>query len=238
MRSPQKSSAARLVRLLPIVPLAFAVAFCAGRTAPRTTAEDPTRVQLDQLWVQPSDLESRDLFHGSGGPKLAPDPLVPYELVAVDDSGYSPGYDVRDPKGTQWSVKLGIEAQPELVASRVLWAIGYHQPPMYVLTKWELVAKEGGTKVAKEGGTKEVARFRRESADEKAVSDWSWYENPFVTTQPFRGLVVANLVLNNWDWKTSNNKVYHITGRDGAPVAFTSCAIWEPHWERPRSLHF
>jgi len=27
---------------------------------------------------------------------------------------------------------------------------------------------------------------------------------------------VANLILNNWDWKTSNNKVYHLAGRDGA----------------------
>jgi hypothetical protein len=208
MRSTSRDSAVRIARLLSIVPLALAVAFCAGRTAPRTTAEDPARVQLDHLWVQPSDLESRDLFHGSGGAKLAPDPVARYELIAVDDTGYSPGYDVRDPQGTKWSVKLGIEAQPELVASRVLWAIGYHQPPTYLLPKWELAGKPGGPQ--------EVGRFRRESADEKAVSDWSWYENPFVTTQPFRGLVVANLVLNNWDWKTSNNKVYENTARSGA----------------------
>jgi hypothetical protein len=34
------------------------------------------------------------------------------------------------------------------------------------------------------------------------------YKNPFVGTVPFRGLIVVNLVLNNWDWKTSNNTVY------------------------------
>ena len=209
MRSTDRGSAVRLVRLLAILPLTLPVAFCAGRTAPRTTVADPARVQLEQLWIQPSNLGSRNLFHGPGGAKLAPDPTARYELIAVDDSGYSPGYDVRDPQGTKWSVKLGIEAQPELVASRVLWAIGYHQPPTYLLTKWELTAKPGGPQ--------EVGRFRRESADEKAVSDWSWYENPFVTTQPFKGLVVANLLLNNWDWKTSNNKVYETTARDGAP---------------------
>ena len=44
----------------------------------------------------------------------------------------------------------------------------------------------------------------------------SWYENPFVSTQPFKGLLVANLILNNWDWKTSNNKVYDLADRDGA----------------------
>jgi hypothetical protein len=184
------------------VPLTLTVAFCAGRTAPKTTAQDPTRIQLEQLWVEPADLESRDLFHGAGGVQLAPDPSAAYELIAADDGGFSPGYDVRDPQGTQWSVKLGVEAQPEVVVSRVLWAIGYHQPPTYLLPKWQLVAKQGGTQG--------IARFRRESADAKVVSDWSWYENEFVTTPPFRGLVVANLLLNNWDWKTSNNRVYHV----------------------------
>jgi hypothetical protein len=37
-----------------------------------------------------------------------------------------------------------------------------------------------------------------------------------VSTQPFKGLLVANLILNNWDWKTSNNKVYDRAERDGA----------------------
>jgi hypothetical protein len=29
-----------------------------------------------------------------------------------------------------------------------------------------------------------------------------------------KGLVVANLMMNNWDWKTSNNKIYEIRDRD------------------------
>ena len=208
MSWPPENSAVRLARLLLVLPLALAVGFCAGRTAPRTTAADPSRIQMDQLWVEPTDLESRDLFHGAGGVNLAPSPSVPFELIAVDDGGYSPGYDVRDPQGTPWSVKLGIEAQPEVVASRVLWAIGYHQPPTYLLTKWQLAGKPGATHP--------VARFRRDSADAKVVSEWSWYENEFVATQPFRGLVVTNLLLNNWDWKTSNNRVYEVAGGNNA----------------------
>ena len=208
MRSLPRNSAARSARLVLIASLTLLVASCAGRPALRTTGDDPSRIDVGQLWIEPRDLESRDLFHGSGGPALAPNPSTPYELIAVDNSGYSPGYDVRDQQATRWSVKLGIEAQPEVVASRVLWAIGYRQPPTYLLTKWELVGKQAGTQ--------ELARFRRESADRTVVSDWSWYENPFVTMQPFRGLVVANLLLNNWDWKTSNNKVYGPTGGGGA----------------------
>jgi hypothetical protein len=195
--------------LLFVVPLALMVTFCAGRSVIRTTVDDPNRVEIGQLWVEPHDLESRDLFHGSGGPALAPSPSTSYELIAVDDSGYSPGYDVRDPQGTKWSVKLGIEAQPEVVSSRILWALGYHQPPTYLLKNWELVGKHPRAQG--------VARFRREPPEHRVVSDWSWYQNPFVATPPFKGLLVANLILNNWDWKTSNNKVYDVVDADGAP---------------------
>jgi hypothetical protein len=176
--------------------------FCAGRTAIRTTAADPDRVDIEQLWVEPADLASRDLFHGPGGEALVPDSSVPFELIAVDNTGYSAGYDVRDRNGTNWSVKLGNEAQPEVATSRILWALGYHQPATYLLTQWQLTGKQAGPTG--------VARFRREPADHKVVADWSWYENPFAHTQPFKGLVVANILLNNWDWKTSNNKVYDV----------------------------
>ncbi len=53
-------------------------------------------------------------------------------------------------------------------------------------------------------------RFRPDLPSHQEVGDWSWYENPFVGSQPYRGLVVANLILNNWDWKTSNNKIYRL----------------------------
>lgn len=201
-------SVARCARWVHIVTLMVLAVSCAGRSAVRTPAGDAAHRDISQLWLTPGDLESRDLFYGAGGRDLAPDPADTYALVEVDNSGYSPGYAVRDREGTRWSVKLGIEAQPELVATRILWAIGYHQPANYVLTDWRFSDKQNHPQP--------LARFRREQSDQKVVSDWSWYENPFVTTQAFKGLVVANLVLNNWDWKTSNNKVYDVTSADGS----------------------
>ena len=156
--------------------------------------------------MEPHDLETRDLFHGAGGRALVPDPSAAFELIRVDDSGFSPGFDVRDEDGTMWSVKLGIEAQPEVVAARVLWAAGYHQPPTYLVTSWKL---SGGQPQAQG-----VARFRRDGADTKVLSDWSWYENPFVGTRAFNGLLVVNVLLNNWDWKESNNKIYEVSDRE------------------------
>lgn len=206
----ERRSAAGPTRLLLIVAITVDATACVMRQAPRASTGAPA--DIAQLWNEPRDLEKRDLFHGAGGAALAPNPSTPYDLVAIDNSGYSPGYDVRDKRGAEWSVKLGIEAQPEVVASRVLWAIGYHQPPTYLLKDWKLTGKQVGTPG--------VARFRLESGGYKVTDDWSWYENPFVSTQPFKGLLVANLILNNWDWKTSNNKVYDLSGRNGPRRVF------------------
>ena len=134
-----------------------------------------------------------------------------YEVLEIDHSGFSPGYDVRDVDGIRWSVKLGPEAQSEVTASRVLWAIGFHQPATYLVTTWTLTGT-ASSEVPRDDGP---ARFRREPAEETVVSEWSWYENPFVDTRPFKGLLVVNLLLNNWDWKTSNNRIYDITAGNG-----------------------
>ena len=107
---------------------------------------------------------------------------------------------MRDASGRIWSVKLGIEAQSEVTSSRILWAIGFHQPPTYYVPQFSLSGADAGTKVQ--------ARFRSDVEPWRPDGEWSWYANPFIDTQPFRGLVVAQLVLNAWDLKTPNNRVY------------------------------
>ena len=204
---PQRQTAIPFTGLILLTTLGLTTA-CAGRTAPKSTATSPALVDVSELWVDPGNIEDRDLFHGPGGVPLAPAEGGTYDLVAEDARGFSPGYDVRDPAGTVWSVKTGPEAQSEVVSSRILWAIGYHQPASYLVKEWALAGKQPVN-----AGP---ARFRREQPAQKVVSEWSWYENPFVGTREYRGLLVANLVLNNWDWKTSNNKVYEVT--DGGRV--------------------
>lgn len=181
---------------------------CAHR-AVRATLERPSDADIARLWQEPSDLPLRDLFHGPGGKGLRPDPSAPYTFVSEDRSGYSRGYEVRASDGLLWSVKLGPEAQPEVVVSRVLWAIGYHQPPTYYVEAWTL----GGAR----SGPQPPGRFRAELPDRRVAGVWSWYENDFVNTQPFKGLIVANLIVNNWDWKTTNNKIYEIERSEPLP---------------------
>jgi hypothetical protein len=177
---------------------------CLVGGAIRLTVAHPTDADVVRLWQEPLDIQTRDLFHGSGGEAHMPDASTPFTFNKADTSGYSPGYDVRGPDGVEWSVKLGPEAQPEVAVSRILWALGYHQPPTYYLSMWTMTGQQAGSP--------QEARFRPKLPEWKLVGEWSWYENDFIHTQPFKGLVVANVMLNNWDWKTSNNKIYEVSG--------------------------
>lgn len=140
---------------------------------------------------------------------MAPNPRGRYEYRSEDTTGASRGYTVRDDRGMKWDVKLGEEAQPEVVASRLLWAIGYHQPASYYLPHgWTVTDAPNWVEIAQ--GPQNGARFRPEPPNQEPVGEWSWYENPFVGTRPFKGLVLANLILANWDYKATNNRVYQV----------------------------
>ena len=132
--------------ILTFVSLAALVSCTA--TLKNTASTPPSRAQhLAALWEEPADLERRDLFYGPGGPDRAPS-AASYEFIARDTSGKSPGYDVRDDRGRLWSVKLGIESQSEVTASRVLWAVGYHQPATYYVPEWTLTGTVAGRQPA------------------------------------------------------------------------------------------
>ena len=183
---------------------AFATVDCSGGRTVRTTP-DPG-ADISQLWEEPRDLETRDLRVGPQSAVPLPEGSA-FTFVKADNTGFSPGYDLRDASGVEWSVKVGPEAQTEVVASRILWAIGYHQVPNYYVANWTMT---GGPE-----GNPGPGRFRPTLPNAKVVADWAWHENPFADTQPFRGLIVANLIINNWDWKTSNNKIYDVMNPDG-----------------------
>ena len=189
------------------VMLAIALGCAGGLVVP--TAQEGESPNIGELWVEPVDFERRDLRAGPSYKSTPPSATTMFTFVRSDRTGYSRGYDVRDAEGVEWSIKLGQEAQTEVVASRILWAIGYHQLPTYYVTQW---AMTGGP-----GGNPGPGRFRPELSTHKAVGEWSWSRNEFSNTGPFKGLIVANLILNNWDWKASNNRIYEVSDGAGGP---------------------
>jgi len=195
--------------LTPFRTVVVLVALVACAYSPHAQPRSAASADIAELWQEPADLLERDLLNGPGGAELVPPPNGKYEFVAFKTTGTNPGYDVKDASGRLWSVKLGVEAQSEVTASRILWAMGYPQPATYFVDQFTLTGTDAGVKT--------TARFRTDLPQWRPGGEWSWYENPFADTQPFRGLVVAQLILNNWDMKTSNNRLYDATDPSATP---------------------
>jgi hypothetical protein len=159
------------------------------------------------MWIEPRDLESRDLFYGPWGKENAPDPNGVYTLVELKHSGVNLGMTVKDDQGREWSVKqpypggLDSEAPVEVALSRLLSAVGYHQPPVYHLKAFTL-QDDFGKRVAVGG------RFRLKEPSLKEEASWKWEDNPFVGTKPYQGLIVMLMMFNSTDLKNTNNSLY------------------------------
>jgi hypothetical protein len=195
--------------LTPFRSVLILIALVACANSPHAQQQAGSAGDIAELWQEPADLLERDLVNGPGGAELAPTPNGSYEFVAFKTTGTNPGYDVKDASGRLWSVKLGIEAQSEVTASRILWAMGFPQPASYFMDKFTLTGADGGVKMN--------ARFRTDLPQWRSAGEWSWQENPFAGAPQFRGLIVAQLVLNNWDLKTTNNRIYEATNPAATP---------------------
>ena len=122
----------------------------------------------------------------------------------------NPGVVVRDAMGREWHVKqphrgnLGDEGPVEVVLSRVLSALGYHQPPVYFLRSFTMT-DASGTRIEPGG------RFRLEESWLTDRGSWSWQKNPFVNSRQYNGLLVILMMFNSSDLKNSNNSLYEVT---------------------------
>jgi len=173
----------------------------------KTTEEAPA-----VLWREPVDVSSRNLFYGPGG--KAHEPSGTFTFEKEDTQGSSPKFDVIDQDGVRWRVKMGDEARPETVASRLVWAAGYFAnedyfvPVLHVQNMPHL--KRGANMVSPDGRVRNV-RLKRH-LKEKKIGTWSWAKNPFTGTREWYGLRVLMAIINNWDLKDSNNSIYQDRG--------------------------
>ena len=197
---------------LTIVPAVFAVyiPMCAPHVRPTApSGETP----MAQLWEKPLDLGARDLYYGPWGSERAPDPRATYTFVARKQHGTNPGVTVIDARGREWHVKQaprnhqGAEGPVEVVLSRVLSAVGYHQPPVYFVPSFTMTDASGTHHTP--GG-----RFRLKANALTKRGDWSWQQNPFVGTKPYQGLLVILAMFDSSDLKNVNNAFYEMQTAD------------------------
>src|SRR5262249_38539260 len=169
----------------------------------------PSEAPLPELWQQPTHIASQDAYLGPWGRDRKPDPDVVYTFVQRKQQGTNPGVTVTDPSGREWHVKQpphntqGAEGPIEVALSRVLSAVGYHQPPVYFLPS--LTIKDYKGTHVEPGG-----RFRLSEKSIKSIDSWSWQQNPFVGMRPYQGLLVILMMFNSSDIKNENNVLYEV----------------------------
>jgi hypothetical protein len=201
-----------------VIPALFAIYFptCAKPIAPTGS---PKQMNLAELWQDPADIASRDLFSGGWGADRAPDPKVVYHYVKRKEEGTNPGVTVVDPEKREWHVKQppkndqGAEGPIEVTLSRILWAVGYHQPPEYFLPQFTIVDErqvQPGETTVPPTRVEPGGRFRLEDGSIKKIGTWSWQQNPFVNAQPYQGLLVILMIFNSSDIKNDNNTRYEV----------------------------
>ncbi|MEK6279658.1 MAG: hypothetical protein AABN95_04825 [Acidobacteriota bacterium] len=161
------------------------------------------------LWRDPGHIQSRNLLYGPGSPELAPVP--PFRFIKESKKGESPKFDVKDGRGVVWTVKLGEEAQSETVSTRLVWAVGYFAEEAYYFDEVEiedLPKLSRGQDFVLSDGIVTGARFEPERKHLTEGPAWDWDENPFSGTRQLNGLKVIMILLNNFDARKENNKIF------------------------------
>jgi hypothetical protein len=138
-------------------------------------------------------------------------PQLPVKFHVAESLGASPKFDVIDSAGKKWRAKLGVEAQPETAAARLLWAVGYVANENYFFPD---LAVDGipplllrGKEFVHNGHVSNVRLQKHPGKDPKGVKgdgNWDWRHNPFVGTREFNGLRVMMALISNWDLVNGN----------------------------------
>ncbi len=147
------------------------------------------------LWRKGS-IRKRDLYLGPGGRSMKPD-LTSVTFIKNEKHGHNPKFRIKDGAGREWVAKLGKEAQPETVAVRLLWALGYVTEINYLVPILNVPGK----------GTLKNVRLEARPEGVKRLDTWKWRHNPFLGTNELQGLKIMMVFFTNWDLLDMQNKI-------------------------------
>ncbi len=188
--------------------LSLVLGLIASATAMAQTKNAKTTPGVPVMWQDPGRIESRNLTNGPGSPAMAPQP--PFTYVAEEKTGESPKFRVLDARGITWVVKLGVEAQAETVASRIVWAVGYFADEAYYFERAEiknLPRLTRGQNFVENKTTVVGVRFEPKRKEIVRGDVWDWEANPFLGTRELDGLKVLMVLLGNYDTSIRNNRI-------------------------------
>jgi hypothetical protein len=152
------------------------------------------------MW-KPVKISQRDLYWGPGGKEMFPN-LKKVSLIRKETGGNNLKYRIKDADGKVWVAKIADESQPETVAVRLVWAIGYPTEINYLVPTLTIPGK----------GTFKNVRLEARPSSVDRQDRWSWTDNPFVGTNELQGLKIMMALINNWDLKDGNNIILESGG--------------------------
>jgi hypothetical protein len=194
--------------------------FLSGSATAQQNQNDVKPVGVPVIWRDPGDVSKRDLKFGPGAAHLAP--VAPFTFVSEEPTGESPKFRVTDAQGDTWVVKLGVEAQAETVATRLIWSVGYFADEAYYFDRVEIknlqsLSRNGQSYVENKTFVR-GARFEPKRKNVDRGVNWDWESNPFNNTRELDGLKTLMVLLANYDTRVANNKILTAQAADGNAI--------------------
>jgi hypothetical protein len=191
-----------------------------------TTA--PVNIGKPSLWHDRGDISKLDLYLGIGSEEGMPKP--PFQFKEEDKTGTNPKIKVIDANGVKWNIKFDEEVHAEVACSRIVWACGYMVEESYFVPSGQVNGVRGVTrarKFIKANGSFTNGMFeKRPDNVARRKTPWSWSSNPFTGKKEMSGLIMLNVLVNNWDSKEENNGVLGMYDEDGQVKEWYTVADW------------
>jgi hypothetical protein len=188
----------------------------------------PVKIGKPALWVDRGDISKLDLYLGIGSEEGMPKP--PFRFKEEDKTGTNPKIKVIDANGVKWNIKFDEEVHAEVACSRIVWACGYMVEESYFVPSGQVsgVTKLGrARKFVKTNGSFTNGMFeKRPDNIARRRTPWSWRSNPFSGKKEMSGLIMLNVIVNNWDSKEENNTVLGMYDKDGDVKEWYTVADW------------
>jgi len=188
----------------------------------------PTTHGRPVIRVDRGDISTLDLSLGIGSNEGMPKP--PFKFEKEDTSGTNPKIKVIDANGVKWNVKFDEEVHAEIAASRIVWAFGYNVEESYYIPSAQIDGVHGlgrAKKFVSANGAIRNAMFEKRPHDiARRNEPWSWSSNPFSGSREMSGLILLNVLVNNWDAKQTNNGVLSKLDKNGTVDDWYTVCDW------------
>jgi hypothetical protein len=188
----------------------------------------PAQAGVPALWEDRGDMSKLNLILGIGSETGKPKP--PFQFDKEDTTGTNPKIKIIDANGVKWNLKFDEEVHAEIAASRLAWACGFMVEESYFVPSGKVNGVTGLSRARKFVGSdgsfaNAMAEKRPENIARRRVN-WDWGSNPFVGTKELSGLAILNVLLSNWDAKTTNNNVLGMHDGKGGVKDWYLVADW------------